>query len=159
MLAEQDLHMMFFNMAHLLSVDLKSYKIYPVERRHFENLLKFLHDVITDVESFSTSNQLSSNNLSAGYAIPELFNAYESHRDAFLLLFDAKKEEDRKEFFKWLCSTLEKYYADQEIDDKLKDLLHLFFATLAKTYTKPSHFERLESVPSEFHEFHSQYAF
>jgi hypothetical protein len=88
--------------------------MYPVEEKNFKELLKFLKDLIDNVESLSKRNQLSSENLNAAYAIPILFRAYESNKDDLNRILKLPSN-DRKAFLKFIYRALDKYYRLREI--------------------------------------------
>lgn len=148
---EQDLRLLFKNMAYFLKVDLSKHKMYKVEERYFQKVLSFFDDLVQDVETFSKDQRISSDNLSAAFAIPVMFEAADRNHE-LSELFPGSRD-DKKHFFAEINRCLKDYQDSKVLEPKLKIALADFFATLAEEYSQPHPFEKIEYLTTKVADF------
>jgi hypothetical protein len=155
--SDQDLRLLFKNMAYLLRLDLSNHKMYKVEELYFQEVLSFFEELVRNVESFSNNLQISSTNLSAAFAIPVLFEAADKNRE--LIAQFAGSRDDKQHFFAEITRCLRDYQNRKLLQPKLKGAMADFFEALANEYTQVYPFERIDYLTAKVADFgQHQYA-
>lgn len=144
---QSDLYILFHNISQLLRRDLTKEKMYRVEETDYRKLIGFLDDAVEDIESLQSRGQLQSSNLSAAYAIPYLFQAYDERKSDFAGLFASTP--DQKEFFKLIRDKIRVYYDTKTMDSSLREKLADFFDALSQYYDSTHQFEKVELITEE----------
>lgn len=148
MQAQLDLYILFHNISQLLRRNLAEEKMYKVEETDYKTLISFLNDAVEDIESLQSRGQLQSSNLSAAYAIPYLFQAYDERKSDFVELFSASIP-DQQEFFKTIRDKLKTYYDTKTMDNHLREKLGDFFDVLSQYYGDTNQFEKVELITED----------
>jgi hypothetical protein len=143
--SNRGLYLLFQNISYLLQQDLRTYKMYDVEERDFEALLKFLKDVLTDVDSLERSQKISSRNVAAAYAIPVLFDTIHKHRGKLSPLHKAPFPETKK-YVKAVYDRLVQFRKEKDLPIAMRDALLYFFDVLRARYTVRDNFESVKTI-------------
>ncbi len=132
------LKLLFGNVAHLLSVDLNSYQLHPVEQKYFDEVIEFFRQTTDNVKSFNESNDIRPSNLLSFYAIPTLFDAIESNP------VEQNENNNAKEFFEFIFDALDHYKKEKNLEPSLKVSLKNLFEFLSDQFSEKNPFEKIE---------------
>jgi len=137
-------NLMYYNIADLLNRDLSNYEMDKMEKEYFEDLLRYLKDINTDIESLSTKRVITSDNINSFYAIPELVRAYNMNKKELSNISRRSNNGEKRSFFKALYQVLKDYYENKTLSGKIKKMLMDYFNSLALEYEITEPFEKDE---------------
>lgn len=140
-----NLDLLFLNVANLLNEDLKVYKMHSVEEAYFKEAIELFESIQNVIIAWNTQKPMSFSNLASFYAIPKIYSAYEKNKNSLQVVSDAKGKNAQEEMFKAIHFFLNEYYVKKILDKRIKEALKEFFNYLYQQQTVQYQFERIEN--------------